>query len=75
MKTNMGSESGADVYGRVPDRQTIPASGPERRAGLPPCPTRCIGRRCRKTVAHRFQPGGPWVCSGCGCPREDVPDA
>jgi len=68
MKTNMGSESGADVYGRVPDRQTIPASGPERRAGLPPCPTRCIGRRCRKTVAHKYAHG--WRCIGCGCLRE-----
>jgi hypothetical protein len=73
MRTNMGSESGPDVYGRVPDRQTIPASGPERRAGLPPCGTKLTGRKCGKTVAHKYPDG--WRCISCGVTREDVPNA
>jgi hypothetical protein len=64
----MGAESGPDVYGRVPDRQTIPASGPERKAGLLPCPTKLTGRKCGKRVAHKYPDG--WRCIGCGCLRE-----
>ena len=68
-----GHHGGADVYGGLPSSVTIPATGPDRRAGVPPCRTALTGRRCGKRVALRYD--GGWRCVGCGCSREDVPDA
>ena len=64
-----GNEAGPDVYGGVPQRATIPATGPKRRDDFPPCQTRCHGRKCGKRVAHQHE--GKWRCISCGEIREE----
>jgi hypothetical protein len=64
----MKSDAGPGVYNGLTERQTVPVSGPERHAGLPPCPTRCQGRSCGKRVAHKYADG--WRCISCGVIRE-----
>jgi hypothetical protein len=66
-------DPGPVMWGGLQDRVIVPASGPERKAGLPPCGTRCQGRKCGKMVVHRYADG--WHCISCGVTREDVPDA
>jgi hypothetical protein len=63
-----GDQSGPWIYGGMPDRVTLPANGPERRAGLPPCGTKLTGRKCGKRVVHRYPDG--WHCVSCGVIRE-----
>lgn len=52
------------LYSGLPDRLVLPVSGPARRDDLPPCQTRCHGRKCGKRVAHQHD--GVWRCISCG---------
>ena len=61
------SHEGPNPFGGLPRCASLPASGPERRAGLDPCGTRTHGRKCGKRVVHLHS--ATWACPGCGADR------